>query len=109
MLLGVEDSFLPLAVNIRASNHKVNSKPLSSLHVQCIIIHISHVKEKSSYSLRSNDSILLLASTGITKKYSGDWASAVAAPRIWNGLPLEVRNEAKVDHFKQLLRHIILS
>ena len=61
-------------------------------------------KEKSSYSLRSNDSILLLASGGITKKYLGGWAFAVAAPRIGNGLPLEVRNEANIDRFKQLLK-----
>ena len=34
----------------------------------------------------------------------GDRAFAVAAPRIRNGLSLEVRNEANVDRFKQLLK-----
>ena len=65
---------------------------------------LAHVKEKSGYSLRSNDGILLLASGGITKKSLGDQAFAVAAQRIWNGLPLEVRNEANIDRFKQLLK-----
>jgi len=63
-----------------------------------------HGKEKSGYSLRSNDGMLLLASGGETKNALGDQAFVVAVLRIRNGLPLEVRNEANINRFKQLLK-----
>jgi len=48
--------------------------------------------------------MLLLASGGKTKNALGDQAFVVAVPRIRNGLTLEVRNEANINQFKQLLK-----
>ena len=52
--------------------------------------------------------MLILAPRGKTKKSMGDHAFAVAAPKIWNELPLQIRNEANLDLSKKLLKDIFL-
>ena len=63
-----------------------------------------HVKEKSGYSLRSNEGILPLISEGKIKKSSGDRVFAVALPKIRHGLPFEVKNKVKINRLKQLFK-----
>ena len=94
-----------LPVNYRI-DYKIALYAFNSIYALApkYLCDLVHVKEKSGFSLLSNDGILLLVSGGITKKSLGHRAFPVAAPRIWNGLPLEVRNEANVDRFKQLLK-----
>ena len=41
---------------------------------------------------------------GITKKTLGDRAFAVAAPRLWNSLPEELRSKSDINHFKRHLK-----
>ena len=52
--------------------------------------------------------MLLLPPRGKTKKSMGGRAFAVAAPKIWNELPLQLRNEANRNLLKKVLKiHLI--
>lgn len=54
-------------------------------------------------SLRSADQLLLnVPRTG--RKLRGDRAFAVAAPKLWNELPLEIRQASSLSVFKSLLK-----
>ena len=54
----------------------------------------------SKYLLRGNNEILLEPYNGKTKKTLGDRAFAVAAPRLVNSLPREIRHETCFNTFK---------
>ena len=54
----------------------------------------------SKYLLRRNNEILLKPYNGKTKKTLGDRAFAVAAPRLFNSLPPEIRHETCFNTFK---------
>ena len=54
----------------------------------------------SKYLLRRNNEILLESYNGKTKKTLGDRAFAVAAPRLFNSLPREIRHETCFNTFK---------
>ena len=58
------------------------------------------IKSKSNYSLRSNDELLLSPPVVKTLSTLGDRAFAVAAPKLWNQLPSELRRITFIDHFK---------
>ena len=59
----------------------------------------------SNYDLRRNSNGILLArSTLRTKKTMGDCAFEIAAPILWNSLPLSVRQAGTIDNFKRLLK-----
>ena len=62
------------------------------------------VRERSTYSLRSNIGILLQPPNTVTKKTLGDRAFSAAAPSLWNNLPLDIRNEVNFNKFKSLLK-----
>ena len=49
---------------------------------------------------RNNNGILLARSTIRAKKTIGDRAFMIAAPILWNSLPLSVRQAASVDNLK---------
>ena len=53
----------------------------------------------SKYLLRRNNEILLEPYNGKTKKTLGDRAFAVAAPRLFNSLPREIRHETCFNTF----------
>ena len=54
-------------------------------------------------SLRSSDLHLLVVPRTVQKTY-GDRAFSVIAPRLWNGLPLDIRICDEVDAFKSKLK-----
>ena len=62
------------------------------------------VKESQCYSLRSSSELLLLMPSRITKKTLGDRAFQVAAPRLWNSLPGELRRKSDLEEFKRHLK-----
>ena len=63
------------------------------------------ILQMSSYNLRrNNNGILLARSTIRTKKTIGDRAFMIAAPILWNSLPLSVRQAATVDNFKSMVK-----
>ena len=56
-----------------------------------------------SRSLRSTSQGLLTVPRSTTSTY-GDRAFSIAAPRLWNTLPLMIRNAQSVSAFKRLLK-----
>ena len=55
-------------------------------------------------ALRSADLSLLTPTATAQLRTRGDRAFAVAAPRLWNGLPLHVRSAQSIEVFKSLLK-----
>ena len=59
------------------------------------------VKPKSTYSLRSNNSTLLLPPTHKMLPTLGISSFASAAALLWNKLPAAIRNVASLNSFKR--------
>ena len=56
----------------------------------------------SHYQLRRNNNGILLERPRLkTKKTMGDRAFSIAAPFLWNSLPLPIRQETSIDSFKR--------
>ena len=68
------------------------------------ISNLIKIMERSHYSLRSNTGLLLQPLNVITKKTLGDRTFSAAAPRLWNRLPQDLRNEDNFVKFKNLLK-----
>ena len=64
------------------------------------------VRERSTYSLRSNIGILLQPPNTVTKKTLGDRAFSAAAPSLWNNLPCGLLSGA-TSHTKNLIRVLV--
>ena len=59
----------------------------------------------SHYQLRRNNSGVLLERPRLrTKKTMGDRAFSIAAPFLWNSLPLPIRQETSIDSFKHSVK-----
>ena len=63
------------------------------------------VREYSRYNLRSTDGVVLVDLSVRTKKTLGNRAFSTAAPKVWNNLPLHIRNEKNFDTFNKLLKN----
>ena len=62
-------------------------------------------QNNTTYSLQSNDSSFNLKAPSIkTFKTLGDRCFMIAAPKLWNALPQELREETSVDLFKRRLK-----
>ena len=62
-------------------------------------------REEKRYNLRSCAmGIMLQTPRTLTKKTLGDRAFLAAAPKLWNGLPSQIRNEPNFNRFKGLLK-----
>ena len=61
-------------------------------------------KDKSHYGLRSNNGLLLSVPRINSKNTLGDCAFIIAAPKVWNELPLNIRNETIFSSFERLLK-----
>ena len=68
------------------------------------LIHV----HKSARALRSSNELLLDVPISRLKS-KGDWAFAVAAPKLWNSLPLYIRSAQTLEIFKSLLKTHLLS
>ena len=63
----------------------------------------------SHYQLRRNNNGILLERPRLrTKKTMRDRAFSIAAPILWNSLPLPIRQETSIDSLSALLKHIYL-
>ena len=59
----------------------------------------------SHYQLRHNNNSILLEKPRLrTKKTMGDRAFSIAAPFLWNSLPLPIRQETSIDSFKRFVK-----
>ena len=57
-----------------------------------------------SHYCRNNNGILLERPRLRTKKTMGDRAFSIAAPFLWNSLPLPIRQETSIDSFKRSVK-----
>ena len=57
------------------------------------------IKDKSHYGLRSNIGLLLSVPRISSKKTLGNRTFIIAAPKVWNELNLNIRNETIVSSF----------
>ena len=81
-------------------------KSLNGLCPQYLTNLLEH--RKSARSLRSNFQDLLIQPTCKTKTY-GDRAFSVCAPKIWNTVPLEIRQSSTVVLFKKKLKTFLFT
>lgn len=65
------------------------------------VSELATVKPKSTYGLRSNNSILLLPPTQKMLPSLGARYFAAGAPALWNKLPADIRNVASLNSFKK--------
>ena len=67
------------------------------------------LKTSGRYHLRSCDKLLLDCPRIKTRVTLGDRSFAIAAPTLWNSLPMEVRYATSVTTFKKLLKTYLFS
>ena len=79
---------------------------LKAIHGQApaYICELVNLKPNSSYGLRSNNKMLLSTLNFRTLPTLGDRAFAAAAPKLWNAIPLSIRQEQNLEHFKKKLK-----
>ena len=68
------------------------------------LVNLLKVRNTSCYSLRSNEGTLLEDYSTKTKKTLGDRAFVTSAPKIWNELPMYIRNLHNFSIFKKLVK-----
>ena len=73
---------------------------IAPLYIQDLV----QVKSQGAYNLRSSRAVLLDAPSIRTKVTLGDRAFQVAAPKLWNSLPSELRLINNIDIFKRHLK-----
>ena len=90
--------------------HRIEFK-IAMLVQKCIygvspqyLLDLIKINESSRYQLRSHRAILLLDNTYRTKKTLGGRAFENVVPKVWNRLPLEIRQCQSLNTFKVLLK-----
>ena len=68
------------------------------------IIDLIHTKTNTRYLLRSNEGVLLKHPSGKMKKSFGYRSFSVAAPTLWNALPVSLRSIKCISTFKSNLK-----
>ena len=68
------------------------------------IIDLIHTKTNTRYLLRSNEGVLLKHPSGKMKKSFGDRSFSVAAPTLWNALPVSLHSIKCISTFKSNLK-----
>ena len=98
--------WLPVSYRIVFKHLRFVYKSLIRLCPQYLTNFLEH--RKSARSLRSNFQDLLIQPTCKTKTY-GDRAFFVCAPKIWNTVPLEIRQSSAVVLFKKKLKTFLFT
>ena len=108
-----ESTFLPESKTLRVYSYACDSGFVGNQRVDVFkAIHglapkyISDlvVIKSSTYNLRSADSLFLSVPHINTKKTLGDRAFTIAAPKLWNSLPVELRQINSIFAFKRQLK-----
>jgi len=108
------DHITPSLINLHwlPVTHRIEFK-IAMLHVahKCIysvspqyLFILINIKMNLRYQLRSCQGILLMDNTYRTKKTLEDRAFENVTPKVWNRLPLEIRQCQSVHTFKVLLK-----
>ena len=97
--------WLPVRQRITFKILLIVFKALNGQAPSYILELLTFKSNSHSHNLRSsNDTLLLKMPTYKTKVTLGDRAFSCAAPRIWNNLPLTIRNSQSVTSFKTKLK-----
>ena len=106
------DHIIPTLVNLHwlPVKYRVNFK-IAMLAHKCIygnapdyLNDLIKVKCTTRYNLRSDGELLLEDNSARSKKTLGDRTFKVAAPRIWNILPKDIRKQDNYHIFKKQLK-----
>ena len=95
--------WLPVKYRIE---YKIITLTFKAIHgtAPSYITELITFKTNSSYSLRSNNKLLLCPPSFRTLSTLGDRAFIAAAPKLWNVLPLTLRSISDFNVFKQDLK-----
>ena len=99
----VDLHWLPIRSRINFKIILLTFKAIYGLAPQYIRDMIS-LKPNSNYALRSNNQTLLLPPRFRTLTTLGDRAFSAAAPKLWNHLPISIREERDLGGFKKKLK-----
>ena len=72
------------------------------------IVDLINTKTNTRYLLRSDEDVLLKHLSGKMKKSFGDRSFTVAAPTLWNALPVGLRSIKCISTFKSNLKTYLL-
>ena len=72
------------------------------------IIDLINTKTNMRYLLSSSEGVLLKHLSGKMKKSFGDRSFTVAAPTLWNALPVSLRSIKCISTFKSNLKTYLL-
>ena len=92
--------WLPVLARIHFKILLLAFKAIHSAYIGNLLV----IKRKSSYNLRSNSGILLEPPRGKMLAMLGERAFQVAAPHLWNELPLQLHNIGSVEIFKNSIK-----
>ena len=95
--------WLPIRHRIHFKIILVAFKAIHNLAPQ-YITNLVTVKPRSSYNLRSSNELLLMPPSVKTYTTLGDRAFSASAPKLWNSLPLYLRNITNINIFKKNLK-----
>ena len=96
--------WLPVCARIEFKILLITFKAIKGLAPK-YLSDLIEILQMSRYNLRHNNiGILLARSTIRAKKTIGDRAFMIAAPILWNSLPLSARQAATVDNFKSMVK-----
>ena len=97
--------WLPIRFRINFKILLITFKAIHGLAPSYIMDLIS-IKSSAGgrYALRSNKGLLLNPLTCKTYTTLGDRAFMASAPKLWNALPVNIRNVKTVDNFKKCLK-----
>ena len=93
--------WLPVSERIKFKILLITYKIINDLapsYLQCLVTRYTPAR-----NLRSTNQGLLSVPKSASATY-GDRAFSVAAPRLWNQLPLHIKNSESVNQFKSLLK-----
>ena len=100
----LEDLYwLPIKYRIQCKIVLLTFKCLYGLAPQYLVDLIA-VAPQSRYNLRSRNATLLVSANARCLPTLGDGAFQSAAPKLWNSLPVEIRNIQTLTSFKQALK-----
>ncbi len=94
--------WLPVAGHYR-SIYKILLITFKCLHGLAPSYLIDLLVKKPSRGLRSDDTLALIVPKSKLVTY-GDRAFSVAAPKLWNSLPVDIRLSENVSRFKRALK-----
>ena len=108
-LLLRELHWLPVKLHINFKFLPITVKILQDL-APSYLTNLISIMPVSRYELHQNNNGILLENPRFrTKKTMGDRSFMVAAPVLWNNLPLPFRQAKNIDTFKRILKTYLFS